>query len=387
MSEVSVAILALDEEQRAVLQMQVDSTAIARTVHAFNALPVGSTDPVLRRIHDLHPDVLIIDVPSMNPGAALRAIELLHMESPTAGVFAVGDMSQPYIIVNAMRAGAREFLERPTTTTTLLEAFVRVASAQRKLHKNEKRGKVFTVLNAKGGNGATTVAVNTALALQGTHGSVALVDLAPLGHTALHLNLRPTFTVIDAMRNLHRLDASLLDSFMVRHDGLHILAGCTSPLADTGAGEFARLFDLLVSHYHHVVVDASSRLDASTRLVCDLSDTVLLVAHADVASLWSAARVKQYLGESGTGDRVRLVLNRFRKIAGFTDTDAEAATGAKLFWKLPNHFPAVSSAIDRGIPVIQQNHSDIARSFAGLAAALTEGETFARKTWSLFKTA
>ena len=45
--------------------------------------------------------------------------------------------------------------------------------------------------------------------------------------------------------------------------------------------------------------------------------TVLLVAHADVASLWSAARMQQYLGEAGGREQVRLVLNRFRKIAGF----------------------------------------------------------------------
>jgi pilus assembly protein CpaE len=387
MSEVAVAIIALEDEQRAVLQMQVDGTTVARTVHAFNAFPVAATDPILRRIHDLHPNVLIIDVPKVNLAAALRAIELLHLEAPKAVLFAVGDMGQPHIIVNAMRAGAREFLERPTTTTTLLEAFVRLASAARKLHKNEKRGKVFTVVNAKGGNGATTVAVNTALALQAAQGTVALIDLAPLGHAALHLNLRPSFTVMDAMRNLHRLDASLLESFMVRQEGLQVLAGCTAPFAEAGAGEFARLFDLLVSHYRFVVVDASTRLDANTRVVCDLSDMVLLVAHADVASLWSAARVRQYLGESGTGDRVRLVLNRYRKIAGFSDSDAEAATGTKLFWKVPNQFPLVSAAIDRGIPVFQQNHSEIARSFSGLAAALSEGEESGRKSWSLFKTA
>ncbi len=387
MSELSVAILALDDEQRTVLQMQVESTTIARAVQTFNAFPVGATDPILRRIHDVRPGVLIVDIPGVNAGAALRAIELLHAEVPKAVLFAVGDMAQPQIIVTAMRAGAREFLERPTTTSTLLDAFVRVASDQRKINKNEKRGKVVTVLNAKGGNGATTVAVNTALAMQAAGGNVALIDVAPLGHSALHLNLRPSFTVVDAMRNLHRLDASLLESFMVQHEGLHVLAGCTAPFADAGGGEFARLFDLLVGHYRYVVVDASSRLDSCTRVVCDLSDVVLLVAHTDVASLWSAARVRQYLSESGSGERVCLVLNRFRKIAGFSESDAEVATGAKLFWKVPNHFPAISSSIDRGIPVIQQNHSDIAKSFAGMAAALTEAEDSTRKTWSLFKTA
>ena len=193
----------------------------------------------------------------------------------------------------------------------------------------------------------------------------------------------------DAIRNLHRLDSSLLESFMTRHpDGLHLLAGISAPAAiEPSTSEFAALFDMLVGHYRYVVVDASTRLDPSTRLICNLSECVLLVAHTDVASLWSAARVLQYLGESGGRERVRLVLNRFRKIPGFSESDAEAATGAKLLWKIPNHYFAVSNSIDRGVPVIQQNHSEIARSFSGLAAALTDSDDSGKRmTWSLFKT-
>lgn len=386
MSELAVAILAVDDEQRTVLQMQVDSTTIARTVHSFNGLPAGAADPVLRRLHDLNPDVLVFDIPSTNTSLALRAIELLHLEFPKTAIFVVGEMSQPQTIVNAMRAGAREFLERPTTTTALLEAFVRLATAQRKARGNEQRGKVITVVNAKGGNGATTIAVNCALALQSSLGNVAIVDLASIGHVALHLNLKPSFTINDALRNLHRLDTSLLESFMARHDNLHVLAGTAAPTSDTGAGELARLFDLLVANYNYVVVDASSRLDSCTRVVTDVSDMVLLVAQTDVASLWSAARVRHYLGETGGGERIRLVLNRFRKIPGFSESDAESATGAKLIWKIPNQYAAISASIDRGVPVIQQNHSDISRSFTGLAEAVAEKDT-KRRNWSLFKTA
>jgi Flp pilus assembly CpaE family ATPase len=106
-----------------------------------------------------------------------------------------------------------------------------------------------------------------------------------------------------------------------------------------------------------------------------------------VASLWSAARVQQYLGETGGRERVRLVLNRFRKIPGFSEADAEAAAGVKLLWKVPNQYFAVSTAIDRGIPLMNQNHTDIARSFIGLAALLTENDEEVKRTaWSLFKT-
>jgi len=389
MPELSVVVVAQDNEQRAVLQVLVDGTSVARVVHSCASYPAVATDPVLRRVQTANPAVVLVDVPSENHTLALRSIELIHQEVSGAIIFAVGSMAQSQVIVGAMRAGAREYIERPTTTTDLLEAFVRLTAAQRKVDREGPQGKVFTVVNAKGGSGATTTAVNLALALHSAHGNVALVDIAPLGHAALHMNLKPQFTVTDAIRNLHRLDSSLLESFMTRHsDGLQLLAGVNTPVVvEPATAEFARLFDLLVGHFRYVVVDASSRVDATTRLVCNLSETVLLVAHADVASLWSATRIQQYLGETGARERVRLVLNRFRKIAGFTEADAEAAAGVKLLWKIPNHYFAVSAAIDRGVPLMQQSYSEIARSFAGLAAVLTENDIdVKRKAWSLFKT-
>jgi len=388
MPELSVVIVATDNEQRAVLQVLVDGTSVARTVHACASFPVAAADPVTRRVRAANPDVTLVDIPADNPSIALRAIELLHQEMPEAAIFAVGNLNQPQTIVNAMRAGAREFIERPTNTTDLLEAFVRLTTAQRRVRQEGPRGKVFSVINAKGGNGATTVAVNLAMALQAAHGQSALVDLAPLGHAALHLNLKPVFNVADATRNLHRMDASLLESFMTRHNGgLQLLAGTNVPAAvDPSTAEFVRLFDMLVTHYRYVVVDASSRFDAASRLIASLSETVLLVACTDVASLWSAARVQQYLGESGSRDRVRLVLNRFRKVPGFSESDAEAAVGAKLLWRVPNQYFAVSGAIDRGTPLMEQRNTEIARCFSGLAQELTRNDVdVKRATWSLFK--
>ena len=388
MPELSVVIVATDNEQRTVLQVLVDGTSVARTVHTCPSFPVAASDPVTRRVRTTNADVTLVDIPADNHALALRAIELLRLEMPDTAIFAIGNLNQPQVIVNAMRAGAREFIERPTTTNDLLDAFVRLTTAQRRGRQEGIRGKVFLVMNAKGGNGATTVAVNLALALQAASGQTALVDLAPLGHAALHMNLKPVFTVADATRNLDRLDSSLLESFMARHSGgLQLLAGTNLPaMAEPATSDFVKLFDMLVTHFRYVVVDASSRFDSVSRLIASLSETVLLVACSDVASLWSAARVQQYLAEAGSRDRVRLVLNRFRKVPGFSEGDAETAVGAKLLWRIPNQYFAVSGAIDRGTPVMDQRSSEMARCFAGLAQELTRNDTdVKRAAWSLFK--
>jgi pilus assembly protein CpaE len=389
MPELSVAIFAADNDQRAILQVLVDGTSVARTVCSNSTLPLTATDSVVSKTKTSSPDVILVDIPLAGATGALRAVELLHQEIPNAALFAIGPMTQPQLIVTAMRAGVREYIERPTSTNDLLEAFVRLTATRRKPGRENHRGKVFTVVNTKGGSGATTVAVNLAMALQSIHHSTALIDLAPLGHCALHLNIRPAFTITDALSNLHRLDSSLLDSFMARHDrGLQLLAGTGIPTAiEPSAADFARLFDMIAGLFHYIVVDASSRLDSATRLAGNLSEKVLLIAHADVASLWGAGRVAQYLGETGSRDRFGLVLNRYRKVVGFDESEAEAAIGAPVLWRIPNQYFAVSTAIDRGVPIMQAGNTEIARSITGLAQFLTKDDPeVKRSAWSLFKT-
>ena len=49
MPELSIVIVAPDNEQRAMLQVLVDGTSVARTVHVCASFPVAASDPVSRR--------------------------------------------------------------------------------------------------------------------------------------------------------------------------------------------------------------------------------------------------------------------------------------------------------------------------------------------------
>src|SRR2546427_139899 len=77
MPELSVVIVAQDSEQRAILQVLVDGTSVARTVHSCASFPVVATDPVVRRIQSATPDVVLVDVPGDNPTLALVGFHTL----------------------------------------------------------------------------------------------------------------------------------------------------------------------------------------------------------------------------------------------------------------------------------------------------------------------
>ncbi|PYX03565.1 MAG: hypothetical protein DMG86_03045 [Acidobacteria bacterium] len=371
MHGIAVTLLTEDKERVSVLQHRLEATHMGRNVFTHVGFPASAIDPVVRQIQDVRTEVVLVDIDSYNVQRAISAIELIHSTTSDIAIFAIGPMNDPSTIVSTMRAGAREYLELHAGSEALVEAFTRFASARGKTRTSSGRARVFTVTNAKGGAGATTVAVNTAIALQESHGGVLLVDFAPLGHAALHLNARPTFGIVDALQNLHRMDSSLLEGLMTHcKGGLQLLAGPQQPhsLVPTVA-EMARLFDLLVAHF-------------TSRMLCDLSNAVLLVAQTDVVSLWSAGRIRTFLEEGSARDRVRLVLNRYKKIPGFSDEDVAKATNCTLLWKLPNNYQSIAPAIDKGSPVAFQDH-DIGRSFRSLAATLADASATAEGSLDL----
>jgi pilus assembly protein CpaE len=372
MHGIAVALLTEDREQLSALQTRLEATRMGRAVFTHVGFPTGPTDSIIRELQDSRAEVVIVDISPRDAQRAIRSIELIKATTLQIGIFANGEMTQPASIVASMRAGAGEYIDQSAGSDALLEALTRYSSSRSHSFGAAGRARVFTFLSAKGGAGCTTAAVNTALALQQSHGDVVLLDFAPIGHAALHLNLKPQFGVLDALQNLHRMDVSLLDGLMTTtKEGLHLLAGPQQPYpTEPTPGELARLFDLVVNHYRFVVVDASSRLDPTTRLLSELSNAVLVVAQTDVVSLWSAGRIHTFL-EEGTGrDRLRIVLNRYKKIPGFTDEDVQQVTNCKVLWKVPNAYQVISPSIDNGTPIVLQEGPEISRSYRALAATL-----------------
>jgi len=374
MHSIAVALLTEDNQHRAALEHNIEATRVARIVFSQIGFPLGTTDPVLRQIQDRQTEIVIVNLSSKSPENAIHAIELIRATTSEIAIFAIGEMRNPVHIVSAMRAGAGEFVDRAGGSDALLEAFHRFSANRAKGRASAGKARIFAVLNAKGGAGATTLAVNLATALQQKHGQTILVDFAPIGHAALHLDVKPSFGVLDALQNLHRMDAALLEGLITTtRDGLHLLAGPPQPYASGAtAVELARLFDLLVGRYRYVVVDCSGRLDTTTRLLADLANAVLMIAQTDVVSLWSAGRIRNFLEDGANRNRLRLVLNRYKKIPGFTEEDVEKATNCQILWKLPNNYQLIAPAIDKGVPVAGHDGQELSRSFRALADLLAE---------------
>ena len=101
MPGIAVALLTEDREQSVVLNSRVESTNLARAVLSHVGFPTGPNDAILRQLQDQHAEVVLVSIDSHNPQRAIRAIELIHSNTPDVTIFAVGEMSQPTSIKKA----------------------------------------------------------------------------------------------------------------------------------------------------------------------------------------------------------------------------------------------------------------------------------------------
>ncbi|MGH9394058.1 MAG: AAA family ATPase, partial [Terriglobales bacterium] len=337
-------------------------------------------------------DVVLVALPEPGgegPEVALALIAFLCSQKPQLHVVVVGPLDSPQWIVGAMRAGASEYLERPLKPGALEEAIERWG-----LTRNSEalapasRGKLIAVVGSRGGCGATTVAVNLALSLQALRRendpSVVLLDAAPLGHAALHLNLKQQFTLADLLGHSARLDAAMLASLLVRHEsGLELLAGPGAPLPASEARDHTGWLELMRMHYPVVVMDLSTRLDGLTTAAIEHADRILFVTQTDMVSLWSAAKVRQHL-DSQARLKFELVLNRYTATPEVDLSGVESITHADVLWRLPNAHALVVKAIERGEPPAAKVKSELARSYRALAAELLGRPTARRRSWIPF---
>ncbi|MGH9414056.1 MAG: AAA family ATPase [Terriglobales bacterium] len=373
-----LALAAATEAERRQLEALLATCSRAVLAGPSWPLPVPFVphDELLRPL----PDAVLLALPTSTSGcsAALAMVHWLRQELGPTAVMVVGPLEPAQGILEAMRAGASEYLEAPLRLEALDGALTR-AAARIPAAPAAARGKLIVVLSARGGAGATTLAVNLALALEATRPQggppTLLLDAAPLGHATLHLNLKPQFTLRDLCNHAQRLDPALLESLLLHHDsGVALLAGPSEPFAPRADGRHAAWLDLLLDTHPLVVADLSTRSDAIAAGLLESAAHILLVSQTDTVSLWSTAKIRQFF-DPGHHRPFGLVLNRFNAQPQPAIDGLEAFTQMPTRCRLPNAYAALRAAAESGQPLAARARSPWARSVHELAAALLGGSS------------
>jgi pilus assembly protein CpaE len=337
------------------------------------------------------PGCLMVDLDPARE-EALRLVAEVAERKPELRIVAFSSDGAADKILEAIRSGAAEFIPKPVDDKVLMDALLRLRKhvTPRATPAAGKTGQVLSFFSTKGGSGATTVVCNAAVSLARMGKSVLLLDLdLQLGELALFLGLKPRYTVLDLLANLHRADEALLKTFVIKHEsGVHLLAGPDAPEAEplVGGDQIRKAIKFLREHYEYVLIDMPNNYYDYVVATLDQADRVFLVCTADLPSLKNIQRTLGIFEKLGFGkSRMHVVLNRYEKGDEGVDRSAVERIAGKVFWSIPNDFHTVIRSINSGIPLATTNHTEIARSFRGLAqeigggARAKEGEKGSRK--------
>jgi len=301
-------------------------------------------------------ELLIADLDPNTP-VVLECLRQLKETNPSLPVFAVSEHMEGDLVLQAMRAGVREFLVKPVNLQELEEAIHRAVELQARA---KEPGKLISLIGSAGGVGCTTIATNLAVELTdllGGQSKVVVVDLDfRFGHVATLLDVHGQYTVADLCSTPEQLDEQMIMKALIKHDtGLHILRRPHSfaQAEMITAAHCANVLTSLQEMFSYVVVDGPTRHDPGARSVLDAADFNFMVLQLLVPSVRNADRMVQELAAQGFNtDRIQFLCNRLgRDSAHLNVSQVETILNRKVFMTLSDDWRAVSSAVNIGQPL------------------------------------
>lgn len=303
---------ALDDECRSALGGVPDRQSVLYVADTYRE----AVEIARRR----QPNFVLIDIDRDVGEIATLTKDLLELVpgSAIAGAFRPDCLeqgrSEGATLIELMRAQMRDFIRRPLSTTELRAVLDRLFANQAGPASGEQ-ARVAAFLSNKGGVGKSMLAVNVACGLALRYpDEVLLIDTSlQVGACAFMLDLKPSTSIVDAIRERDRLDRTLLRHLTLRHgSGLRLLAAPADALeaAEVDDEAIARIVNLARRAFKYVIVDTCPMLDNILMTVLDLTDVAFIVVQGMAPAVASVARLLPVLEGLGLpASRQRLVLN------------------------------------------------------------------------------
>lgn len=353
----------------------------------FELPEIGDDWPgLLERIDRMKPDVVLVDVTRLHEPLE-SVVRRIRSSSARPLVFALHSVADSAAILAALRAGASEYLY-PPFAEPLKDAIERISAERAKSHETRRAGgRSIGFVSAKGGCGATTVALHVAVELPTqTNGQVLLADLdLQSGMVGFLLKTHSAYSVADAANNLLRLDHSFWRGIISNGiPNLEILTAPSTPAAkDVTAGQLKQVLAFARTLYDWTVVDLGRNLNPASLTLLDVIDSTYLVTSLEVPALHHAKQVIQFLLDGGySRENLHLILNRASKRSEVTPRELESMLGLPIYATLSNDYAALQEAYTEGH--LLSPASKLGREFANLARRISGLGEVRTKKFSLF---
>jgi pilus assembly protein CpaE len=341
--------------------------------------PVGEYGDVAEALVNAaatRPDLLIVEVDGDEPStSAVTTIEQMARKLPETAILAMGHGVSAELVIRILRAGALEFLRRPVERVDLVAALEKLARFRGSAPQRNP-GRITSIFAAKGGLGATTLAINLGVSMaERAEGKTLLVELdTRQSDIVTFLDLKPRYSIHDVVENLGRMDESLLRGLLTRHASeLWTVPGPTRlERSQFSPEQVSGTIELLRTHFDHVLMDLRHDFDPGTVAALDASDVILFVTSLDVAALRSGAAALAAFRHLGLDTKkIKVVVMRDGTGDSVTIKHARTTLGLPIHWRTPSDYQTVVASINSGQPVVSASpRAKISKNLRALAETL-----------------
>ena len=367
--------------------------------------------------NNITPSHILLDIGSRGQDV-LPEIDILAQHcDQTTRVLAVGDANDVVLYRNLITRGVADYLPLPVAPAEVIRiltappaapaaapapaavaavaaaaaAPVQAAAAPLRASTGEKR--VISFLSAGYGDGASTIALNTAFALsQIYNGSTILVDMDyQFGMTAKNLNLQNQYGIGDLFDHPDRgLDATLIKRMVASYGNLHVI---TAPadlrfMPSVSPDAIHNLIETLKLTYDNVILDMPHVWVPWMANVLQSSTHVVLVAQLWLKSVSHASRMARVFRDLAiASERIHTVINRsgakFKE--AIDPKDFTRVYGGPIRYSMGNDIKTVVNAEGAARTILELGPSELAtdiqklaRGLCGIAEGAETGTTQAR---------
>lgn len=305
-------------------------------------------------------DMLLVELDELRPQQTFGHIRELLSVSPDLEVFLTASRTDPQILLEAFRLGVKEFLPQPLTRQDVEPALARFEERfnGRVSGSEMQSGRVVSVIGARGGVGASTVATNLAMSVQqaSQREPVALMDLdLHGGDLGLFLDLHPSQGLKQLSMDISRLDETIIRSSLAQHSsGLHLLASSYEGFDEVAptTGSTMRVIGLLRSMHRHVFLDCGHILGPAVKEALDCSDQIIVVTTLSLPTIRRTKRLLDVLRMAQyPSGKIVGVVNRYHNDQKDLLAETESLLGMSMAWLIPNDYGIASEALDHGKPL------------------------------------
>lgn len=365
-----IAIISPDTELIEGLRSLMEGVSVMTLVRTVDHYP---TLPALNRlIRSAAPHVLFVSTESSTK--LIELVKNVEQTSPGVQIVAVGRTSEPQVLLEVMRAGLREFLSLPFHRQTLYDCLSRVREqAEKRPPATQASDRLFCFLPAKPGVGATTIAVNTALAMARlAESETLLMDLdLNCGLVRFLLQLDNPFSVRDAAERAGKLDESLWPQLVAKAGALDVLhAGLMRPESPLDLEQLQELVEFARRNYQVILVDLSGNLERHSLELMAEARGIFLVTTPEVPALHLAREKLNFFRHISLSEKVSVLLNRCQKRSLVTPAHVEELLGMPPLMSFANDYQGIHKALTAGKEI--DGKSELGKQLAKLAEHIHE---------------